>query len=205
TLDMIGGDILRYWKMKKNDKEILAALRKKHIDHDHYGLGQVGDKPNCTAADDYTSLTRFREMREAMGLIRARKAGYDVEDIKDTMRELRKQYPKAGAREMVGLLFHEHSMSVPKSVVISYFAIYEPELVAQRKAHRLKRRQFWAAGVNDMVAVDQHDKWKYKFWLALHTGVEPMAGKLKWIKVWWTNSDPRLILSYYLNDVEETG
>lgn len=89
--------------------------------------------------------------------------------------------------------------------MISYFAIYEPELVQERKAHRLKRKRFWAAGVNDLIAVDQHDKWKYKFGLALHTGIEPFAGRIQWIKVWWTNSNPRLILSYYLDEVERTG
>ncbi|KAG6883714.1 hypothetical protein C0992_008022 [Termitomyces sp. T32_za158] len=137
-------------------------------------------------------------MREEMGLIRAWKAGHNVESIEDAMKELQKQYPKAGAREMKFNL-------VKKSVVKSYFAIYEPKLVEQRKAHRLKCKRFWAAVVNDVLAVDQHDKWKYKFGLALHTGIEPMAGRIQWIKVWYTNSNSRLILSYYLNNIEEVG
>ncbi|PPQ83249.1 hypothetical protein CVT24_001149 [Panaeolus cyanescens] len=49
-----------------------------------------------------------------------------------------------------------------------------------------------------MIAVDQHDKWK-RFGLALHTGVDPFSGVIHWIKVWWTNSNPKLILSYYLD------
>ena len=83
-----------------------------------------------------------------------------------------------------------------------YFRIYEPELVRERKEGRLKRRRFWAAGVNDMLAVDQHDKWK-RFGLALHTGIDPFPGRIHWIKVWWTNSNPKLILSYYLEFVEK--
>ena len=82
-----------------------------------------------------------------------------------------------------------------------YFRVYEPDLVRERKAGRLKRRRFWAAGVNDMLAVDQHDKWK-RFGLALHTGIDPFPGRIHWIKVWWTNSNPKLILSYYLEFVE---
>ena len=31
-----------------------------------------------------------------------------------------------------------------------YFARYEPHLVGVRKARRLQRRRFWAAGVNDI-------------------------------------------------------
>lgn len=94
--------------------------------------------------------------------------------------------------------------SIGRSLVASYCAIYEPHLVRQRKAHCFRRKRFYAAGAFDVVCVDQHDKWK-KFGLALHTGVEPFIGELEWIRVWWTNNNPRLIASYYLDWVEETG
>ncbi|KAI6154974.1 hypothetical protein BKA82DRAFT_4326410 [Pisolithus tinctorius] len=74
-----------------------------------------------------------------------------------------------------------------------YFAVYEPHPVCQCKAHRLQCRRFWAAGVNDIWAVDQHDN------------VEPFSGKIFWIHVWHSNQNPQLILSYYLNVIEEFG
>ncbi|KAG0697228.1 hypothetical protein DFH29DRAFT_947187 [Suillus ampliporus] len=95
-------------------------------------------------------------------------------------------------------------MSVARSVVISYFAIHEPELVRQRQANRLRRRRFWAAGVNDIFAVDQHDKW-LKYGLGLHTGIEPFSGRIMWIRVWHSNRNPQLILSYYLDTLETLG
>ena len=64
-----------------------------------------------------------------------------------------------------------------------YFYIYEPELVRERKEGHLKHQCFWAAGVNDMLAVDQYDKWK-RFGLSLHTGIDPFPGWIHWIKVW---------------------
>lgn len=82
--------------------------------------------------------------------------------------------------------------------------MYESALVRQRKANRLQRKRFWSAGVNDVLPVDQHDKWK-RFGLALHTGIEPFVGRINWLKIWWTNSNPRLILSYYLEFVESQG
>lgn len=85
-----------------------------------------------------------------------------------------------------------------------YFAIHEPDLVKQRKANRLQRRRFWAAGVNDIWAIDQHDKW-LRFGLALHIGIEPFSGRILWLKVWHSNRNPQLILSYYLSTVEELG
>ena len=92
-----------------------------------------------------------------------------------------------------------------RSIISTYFQQYEPNLIKARKANRLKRKRFWAAGVNDIWAVDQHDKWKYKFGLGLHLGTEPVSGRLLWLKVWWTNSNPRLILSYYLEAVLDAG
>jgi len=91
-----------------------------------------------------------------------------------------------------------------RNVVISYFAAYEAGLVRQRKARRLQRRRFWAAGVNDLFAVDQHDKW-LRFGLALHTGIEPFSGRIMWIRVWHSNRNPQLILSYYLDTIEKLG
>jgi len=60
-----------------------------------------------------------------------------------------------------------------------------------------------AAGVNDIWAVDQHDKWK-RFGLVLHTGINPFARHTRWMKVWWTNNNPKLICSYYLDSVESS-
>ncbi|KAI6010306.1 hypothetical protein BKA83DRAFT_4132816 [Pisolithus microcarpus] len=55
-----------------------------------------------------------------------------------------------------------------------------------------------------MVSVDQHDKWN-RFGLAPHTGVEPFSRKILWIRIWHSNRNPQLILSYYLDVVEELG
>ncbi|KAJ7196546.1 hypothetical protein GGX14DRAFT_375956, partial [Mycena pura] len=134
-----------------------------------------------------------------------RKQGHNIESIREAMVRLRLQYPKAGRKEISDLLFNEEGMSVSRNVITTYFAVYEPELVLQRRANRLKCKRFWAAGVNDMWCVDQHDKWKYKFGLALHVGLDPFAGRYLWMKVYWTNSNPRLILKYYLDVVEELG
>ncbi|KAG1800593.1 uncharacterized protein BJ212DRAFT_1287220, partial [Suillus subaureus] len=69
------------------------------------------------------------------------------------------------------------------------------------KAQCLKRKHFWAAGVNDLFAVDQHDMW-LRFGLALHTGIEPFSGHIMWIHVWHSNRNPQLILSYYLDTIQ---
>ncbi|KAJ8584139.1 hypothetical protein M405DRAFT_915675 [Rhizopogon salebrosus TDB-379] len=186
-LEDIAPHILRLWKARQTDRDIVRALQK-HIDTDRYGIG----------------LTKFVQIRIGMGLVRTRQQGHTIESIRDAMVDLRQIYPNAGNREVVSLLFHEKNMSVSRFVVTSYFAAYEPELVRERKARRLKRRRFWAAGVNDLFAVDQHDKW-LRFGLGLHTGIEPFSGRIMWIRVWHSNRNPQLILSYYLDTIEELG
>ncbi|KAJ7066212.1 hypothetical protein C8F01DRAFT_1346312, partial [Mycena amicta] len=44
-----------------------------------------------------------------------------------------------------------------------------------------------------------------RFGLCLHIGVDPVPGVILWLNVYWTNSNPRLILKYYLDTVEELG
>ena len=137
------------------------------------------------------------------------------------MVELHRMYPNAGLREMINLLFHEQGLSVSRyisiyrrsqqeiiffgrHVVQEYFTAHEPHLIKQRRANCLKHRRFWAAGVNDIWAIDQHDKW-LRFGLALHTGIEPFSGRILWMKVWHSNHNPQLILLFYLETAESLG
>src|SRR4051794_21589724 len=94
-------------------------------------------------------------------------------------------------------------MNIFRDLVIEYFHTFGPKLIKEHKARCIKRHCFWSAGVNDLWAVDQHDKWK-KFGLALHTSIDQFPGKTHWMKVWWTNNNPKLITSYYLDAVEST-
>lgn len=70
---------------------------------------------------------------------------------------------------------------------------------------RFKWRRFYAAGVNDIWAQDQHNKWGKKYGLWFHLNLDPFAGKFNWLKVWWTNSNPQLITKYYLDACRNIG
>ncbi|KAG1721564.1 hypothetical protein EDB19DRAFT_1917237 [Suillus lakei] len=62
-LDELAPHILRYWKTRLNDKEIVLALQK-HFDMKRYGIG----------------LTKFRQIRVDMGLERSQSAGSHYRD-----------------------------------------------------------------------------------------------------------------------------
>jgi hypothetical protein len=80
----------------------------------------------------------------------------------------------------------------------------EPEALQAWHHHRFKRKRFWCAGVNDLWCQEQHDKWK-RFGLFLHNGVDPFMMYNNWLKVWWTNRNPRLIVWYYLEVARKLG
>jgi hypothetical protein len=56
----------------------------------------------------------------------------------------------------------------------------------------------------ELITMDQHDKWK-RFGLWLHLGLDPFAGRIVWLKIWWNNRNPRLITSYYLEAARQEG
>lgn len=91
------------------------------------------------------------------------------------------------------------------TVIERYFQDYEPQLINACKAKKLKRKQFYAAGVNVLWCQDQHDKWKYKFGLCFHVCVDPFSGYLLWLKIWWNNSNPMLVFSFYADTVRSLG
>jgi hypothetical protein len=82
--------------------------------------------------------------------------------------------------------------------------IVEPKQVNARRQRGFKWRRFWAAGVNDVWPQDQHDKWA-RFGLWLHAGLEAFSGEINWVKVWWTNKNPRLITKYYIDTCRQIG
>lgn len=73
----------------------------------------------------------------------------------------------------------------------------EPDAVERRRGNRFRRRVYYAAGVADMYCIDQHDKFQ-RFGLRFHNAIDPFNGYNHWLKCWWTNKNPILINSFYL-------
>jgi hypothetical protein len=89
-------------------------------------------------------------------------------------------------------------------VVSTLLRLIEPEAVRARQRRRFKRKRFWAAGVNDIWCQDQHDKW-LRFGLWFHNSIDPFTGYNNWLRVWWTNKNPRLIASFFFEAVRQLG
>ena len=90
------------------------------------------------------------------------------------------------------------------AVVSRLLNMVEPEQVNERRRRTLKRRPFLAAGVNDVWPQDQHDKWG-RFGLWLHAGLDAFSGEINWLKILWTNKNPRLIAKHYIDTCRRIG
>jgi hypothetical protein len=88
-----------------------------------------------------------------------------------------------------------------RAVIQRHLRGEQPDEVAQRKANRLVARPtFYAAGVNHFWTMAQNDKWK-RFGLFWHGCVDGFTGKIIWLVVWWTNSNPRFVCAQHLDAV----
>ncbi|KAG9119732.1 hypothetical protein FRC07_005097 [Ceratobasidium sp. 392] len=151
------------------------------------------------------SIQTLRNRCKDWGLNTARKQAYTcMEDVKDVISAARERYPTAGKRGLIAHVFQEEGIKITEEIMVQWMHTYEPEATVARRANRLKRKRFWAAGVNDLWCIDQHDKLA-RFKLRLHACVEPYSGMIIWLRVWWSNSNPRLICHYYLDAVRTLG
>ncbi len=60
-------------------------------------------------------MTSFKAISQTDGpIVNPGNKGHTVETIRDSVVALRKRFPKAGARDMTSLLFHEMGMKVSR-------------------------------------------------------------------------------------------
>ena len=91
-----------------------------------------------------------------------------------------------------------------RKLVNEFLLHVEPEAVAKRKRGRFKWRHFWSADIMEYWSIDQHNKWG-RFGLWLHLGIDPYPSQFAWLKVWWCNRNPRLLMNYYLEAACKVG
>ncbi|KAF8870865.1 hypothetical protein BD779DRAFT_1478582 [Infundibulicybe gibba] len=110
-----------------------------------------------------------------------------------------------GSETICKTLLIEYHMKVSRALISAYLKETEPEAVKARSGCRYKHKHYYAAGVNDVWPMDQHNKWGPRFGLWFHNSLDAFTGYNNWLKVWWTNSNPRLIAKYYIDTCCEMG
>ncbi|KAJ3804862.1 hypothetical protein F5876DRAFT_70281 [Lentinula aff. lateritia] len=157
-----------------SDKDIANHVMD-HFNREEYGIS-------------YKSVQRMRNDLQLLGT-RQRKASFET--IMPYFLELHELYPNMGAHAMVTVLRQEYGIKVPEKLLNDLFKKFEPDKVKQRKYKRFKRQRFWAAGIMDVLTMDQHDKHQ-RFGLRYHLGFDPFPGRIAWFRVWWSNRNPKV-------------
>ncbi|KAG1844880.1 hypothetical protein C8R48DRAFT_617680, partial [Suillus tomentosus] len=170
-----------------SNTEIVSRLRK-HYDTDAYNV----------------SIDLLKKRRSQWGLKSARGQAHTIASIGPAIERVRARFPKQGSHDMRQTLIHEEKITVSRYLILRYMNLHHQADVQARKSRRLKRSVYWTAGVNDIWVFDQHDKWR-RFQLFLHVAIEPISGRILWIKIWWTNRNPRLICGWYGDTVQALG
>ncbi|KAF8510665.1 hypothetical protein BU17DRAFT_77646 [Hysterangium stoloniferum] len=171
----------QYYELGLSDVKITELLKERY-DTNNYGLRYVGP---------FMSLKSHRWLCSySWGMLSTRQQNHTPETIYNTIYEIQKRFPLCGIEGICKSLRIEHDICASRMV--------ESDEVKQHRRCGFHRCRLWAAGINDVWPQDQHDKWG-PFGLWLHAGIEAFSSEINWLKVWWTNKNPRLIVKYYLD------
>ncbi|KAJ7377164.1 hypothetical protein OS493_030363 [Desmophyllum pertusum] len=108
----------------------------------------------------------------------------------------------------------QHQLAVPQGLVYDVMTKVDPEgLERRRKVGRGKRQRgatgtFTSLGPNHTFSGDGHDKLmdfaKDTFPLAVYGMQDVFSGYLVYLKVWMSNSNPKLIGRWYLDHLNKS-
>ncbi|XP_038072015.1 uncharacterized protein LOC119740708 [Patiria miniata] len=107
-----------------------------------------------------------------------------------------------GCRGMGRRLLSRYSINIPRHIILEGQRMLDPLGVELRRRHRLRRRSYVNKGPNYAIHVDQHDKLKV-YGFAVHGAIDGFSRRLLWLKVAYTNNDPRVVASYFLDFLRE--
>ncbi|KZT50182.1 hypothetical protein CALCODRAFT_444920, partial [Calocera cornea HHB12733] len=188
----------KYYSYGYGDKKILEAIsRDVELEQNGWTL----------------STKTIQRRRKEWGLLSVKQQGHTLETISPYIEQLRMQTAnRLGSRSMRDFLRSDNVLvsrlvdkqtlprqlanNLSRHLISQYQSLTDPIGNRQRRGKRLKHYHLWTAGLHELWSFDQHDKWK-RFGLFLHVGLENFSNTVLWLKIWWTNSNPRLIASYY--------
>ena len=135
-----------------------------------------------------------------------------LEEVRDALRkELDGPGKLLGYRAMQNRLRQEHDLLVPRDLVHDVMFDLDEEGLAARCPVRKKGKpkgHFTTRGVNWVCSLDGHDKLMgYRnstFPLAVYGCIDTPSRKLLWLRVWVTNSSPKVVGRWYLEYLYES-
>jgi hypothetical protein len=136
-----------------------------------------------------------------------------VQDVMDAVqKELDGPGALLGYRAMHKKIRQEHNLKVPRDAVYAVMSVLDEDGLKARggvgKKKNERKGHFYTKGPNFVHSMDGHDKLmgyqNSTFPLAIYGSIDTASRKLLWLKVWVTNSDPRVVGRWYLEHLMES-
>ena len=145
--------------------------------------------------------------------IRRHDKGVSVDDLRVAVqRELDGPGKLLGYRALHGKIRKVHKLNVPRDAVYDMMYDLDPDGLKNRVLTNKRRKRvngaFVTRGPNWVHSLDGHAKLmgyqKSTFPLAIYGCPDSASRKLLWLKIWTTNSDPRIVGRWYFEYLFET-
>ena len=107
-----------------------------------------------------------------------------------------------GYRLLWNKIKSKYGIQVPRSVIMFLLQHMDPEGVARRKSHRLKRRTYFSLGPNYCWHIDGYDKLK-PYGFPVHGCIDGFSRKILWLQLLLSNNNPSLIADCFLQSLRE--
>ena len=121
--------------------------------------------------------------------------GWDV--LAAVENELNGSGSSVGYRLMHQRLRIDYHLQVDRETVRLVLKALDPEGVEARSKRKLRRRKYRSKGPDFIWHIDGYDKLK-PFGFCIHGAIDGYSRRILWLKVSFSNNDPWIIASYYL-------
>ena len=128
----------------------------------------------------------------------------DYSDLLDVAMFITKEHQTSGqlyGYRWMHLKCIQNNLRVPRDTVYEIMKILDPEGIAARKRHRLRRRQYKSKGPNFVWHIDSYDKLK-PYGIAINGCIDGFSRNIVWLEASTTNSDPKVVAYYYIQAVK---
>ena len=150
------------------------------------------------------SIRQLKRILRSRGLRRRGNRSDPRQVCRAVEEELRGSGSTIGYRHMTQRLVVNYGLVVDKETVRELLKILDPDGVAARSRHRLRRRQYRTKGPNHLWHIDGYDKLK-PFGFCVHGAIDGYSRRIMWLEVGPSNNDPSIIAQYFVDCVRQIG
>lgn len=149
------------------------------------------------------SLRHLKRLLPTLGLKRKMiTASSDVDVLHAIILELQGSGCYLGYKSLWKRLQQMYGLNIKRERVMEVLRVVDPEGVARRKIHRLRRREYVKPGPNFIWHLDGYSKLK-PFGFLICGCIDSWSRKLLWLEVSSTNNNPDVVAHFYLTTVRK--